>query len=358
MALVYSEGIFTLIQTFHTCWIRTNLNEKFKSLDDIYPIEINDGQFNDTIIYYILDINNYLHHLVVNHTYKLYTFTLKVDFKKPKMLSKFYHSLGVYLILYEDFENDNILNNQKCPIQILKFYSECSIYSFKSSHIINTQMLKDFIEFPKPISCQDLPSEITHFDIVVLFGFVSECQCYRDNDILKVQNIIPFDLKLNGVIAYNYYRNTVYYINNDNKIMKWDCFRNHLQVLGYTNKNPFSLHYMLLHRYDVPNKKTLSEKYYTLSSNNNKYIIFANKNKLVIIDPQNDLHRTFDMNILCVNNISGLTLKNFTWSKQKHKFLDNINKNIIMIFLMCNKKMNIYKVPHFVYNIIFNYLIN
>jgi len=77
MALVYSEGIFTLIQTFHTCWIRTNLNEKFKSLDDIYPIEINDGQFNDTIIYYILDINNYLHHLVVNHTYKLYTFTLK-----------------------------------------------------------------------------------------------------------------------------------------------------------------------------------------------------------------------------------------------------------------------------------------
>ena len=60
---------------------------------------------------------------------------------------------------------------------------------------------------------------------------------------------------------------------------------------------------------------------------------------------------------LDISHLHMISLKDFAWSPNTHRFVTDHNKVIIYNFMLCNRLKGIHKVPKGVFSIIFNYLI-
>ena len=85
-------------------------------------------------------------------------------------------------------------------------------------------------------------------------------------------------------------------------------------------------------------------------------MIITNNHAIVILEDSTVLH--FHLPIRRVHNLVNIKVSNLIWSKQIHNSLSNNYKDNVRTFMMCNRLMDQFKIPHCVLPIIFSTLIN
>ena len=185
---------------------------------------------------------------------------------------------------------------------------------------------------------------------------------YIHNNILHINTRteevdinLSLDMTKHKIISYYYRRAEI----------GWACIdATEVHVLLLVDENNDAYVYELMYD-DIPNDIS---KFQRVGQIVGDYSVVLRDSHAVVIQPHNirnisiyaeigqleDIEYKINSEIACVD---GCTFKEYSWTKQTHKYLSPKNKSIVKTFVMCNKIMGQFRVPYYLLCKMFTYMV-
>jgi hypothetical protein len=327
-------------------------------LSKIYPVSIYDGAFYNII----LDTSNILHLVNYNNINNIKVYPNIYTFKKKIIIS---HVVDLDINTIDDIINIKMIiaryNENK------KVYKcECIIIADK---LLTNKFNKKIYNVTDHVTLKTI-SLVKTIDSCILIHSMSNIFHVETLKNTEAMNLIG---KFGNIIIYSY-NNILYKI-------RYGCFRE--MIINLTSKQ------IKYYKYDDYNKIICYINIYgeiiVEDVNTNKHLVLGKTNEDYNLYYNNFILYFININSVCrinflkahsvingtnniddvikyikypfnISQIGSFEMNNFIWTTGTYKFMSKNNKNIINIFLLCNRQMKQYKIPYWILYNIFNLL--